>query len=96
MRVPDKIKQAIRDKYAWPGGYPLFLITSDGGALCVECGKKEYKNIVRAVRQDLSDGWNVTAVDINWEDPDLYCDHCNTPIKSAYGERETPCQSTES
>ncbi len=89
MRVPDKIKQAIRDKYAWPGGYPLFLITSDGGALCMNCGKKEYKNIAYAIRHDLSDGWNVIAFDINWEDLELTCDHCNTPIESAYGERET-------
>ena len=89
MRMPDKIKQAIRDQYAWPGGYPLFLITRDGGTLCVECGKKEYKNIVRAIRQNMSDDWNVTAVDINWEDPNMDCDHCNNPIESAYGERET-------
>ena len=45
-KVPAAIKQAIRDKYAWPGGYPLFLVTSDGAALCIDCGKKEYRNII--------------------------------------------------
>ena len=88
MRVPDKIKQAIRDKYAWPGGYPLFLITSDGGALCMKCGKKEYKNIAYAIRHDLSDGWNVIAFDINWEDGALYCAHTGARIPSAYAEPE--------
>lgn len=26
------------------------------------------------------------ACDINWENPDLYCDHSGKPIPSAYGE----------
>ena len=83
-RVDAAVKNAIRNKYAWPGGYPLFLITTDGGALCVACGRKEYKRIAYAVRHALNDGWNAAAVDVNWEDPDLYCDHCNTRIESAY------------
>ena len=32
VKVDKSIKQAIRDKYAWPGGYPLYLLTSDGAA----------------------------------------------------------------
>ena len=83
-RVDAAVKDAIRNKYAWPGGYPLFLITTDGGALCVECGKKEFKRIAYAVRHSLNDGWNAAAVDVNWEDPDLYCDHCDKQIESAY------------
>jgi hypothetical protein len=85
-KVSDEIKQAIRQKYAWPGGYPLFLVTSDGAALCVECGKKEYKQIAYSVRHNLKDGWQVEGADINWEDTELYCDHCSNPIESAYGE----------
>jgi hypothetical protein len=80
------IKDAIRSKYAWPGGYPLYLVTSDGAALCCDCGRKEYKRIAYAIRHHLSDGWRVEAADVNWEDTNLYCDHCNTQIESAYGE----------
>ena len=85
VKVDKKIKQAIRDKYAWPGGYPLFLITSDGAALCTDCGKKAYRNIASAIHNNVSDGWKVEAVDVNWEDTELYCDHCSQPIESAYG-----------
>ena len=85
-KVSVDIKHAIRTKYAWPGGYPLFLIMSDGGALCIDCGKKEFRQIAYAHRHNLKDGWHVAAPNINWEDTDLYCDHCNNKIESAYGE----------
>jgi hypothetical protein len=28
----------------------------------------------------------VEALDVNWENPDLYCDHCGARIESAYAE----------
>ena len=76
--VPVEVREAIRDKYAWPGGYPLYIVMEDGEALCVECGKKEYRL--------LAEGWRPEAPDINWEDPDLYCCHCHERIESAYVE----------
>ncbi len=85
-KVPSEVKNAIKDKYAWPGGYPLYLLTSNCETLCVTCGKKEYKQIVYSTRHTLNDGWRVVAADINWEDPDLYCCHCNARIESAYAE----------
>ena len=84
-RVDTAIKDAIRNKYAWPGGYPLYLLTADGCALCTECGRKEFKQIAYAARHDIKrDSWKIEAACVNWEDPDLYCDHCNTRIESAY------------
>lgn len=81
------IKEAIRHKYAWPGGYPLFLITADGAALCIDCGKKEFRRIASAwASHDNTGGWHVDASDVNWEDTDLYCDHCSKRIESAYGD----------
>ena len=88
-RVPKEIKQAIRYKYAWPGGYPLYLLTSDGCALCVDCGRKEYKQIVFAIRHGLKyDCWKIEGAEVNWEDPILNCDHCDKRIESAYAEDE--------
>lgn len=81
-----ELKTAIRTKYAWPGGYPLFGICCDGGALCIDCMKLEYKQIAYARRNNLRDGWRVDAVEINWEDDCLYCEHCSNLIESAYGE----------
>lgn len=76
------------EKYAWPGGYPLFLGMRDGGCLCIACTEND--RYVRQVTMDptLDDPqWNVDCVEINWED-DLYCDHCNKKIESAYGSDE--------
>ena len=85
MTNTKDIKEAIRHKYAWPGGYPLFLVTQ-GAALCVDCGRKHYRQIAYAIMHGLSDGWKVEAADVNWEDPSLFCDHCSKRIESAYAE----------
>lgn len=66
--------------YAWPGGYPVFHITDDGGALCPDCANAEGH-----VGGD-NDGFRIIGSDVNWEDEDLLCDHCGTQIESAYGE----------
>lgn len=81
-----ELRKAIRAKYAWPGGYPMFCITSDGAALCMECARKEYKQIAYARHHKQNDGWCVVAVDINYEDASLHCDHCSQRIESAYAE----------
>ena len=62
---------------------------SDGGALCFGCAKKEVFTIGRACRdQDRRSGWMVEAVDTNYEDEELFCDHCGEQIESAYGEEK--------
>jgi len=41
-------RAAVRNgAYAWPGGYPLFFICSDGAALCHKCAKAERRNAQR-------------------------------------------------
>lgn len=73
------------EPYAWPGGYPLHVITDDGAALCAKCCGSELASIDTSTR---GDGWRVIASDVNWEDADLYCDHCSERIPSAYAEPE--------
>ena len=34
--------------YAWPGGYPLYFVTSDGAALSFEAVLANWRNIVQA------------------------------------------------
>lgn len=72
--------------YAWPGGYPMYAITSDGAALCPLCVTKERAQIFRSTHEQWPDGWAITAFDINYEDASLYCDHCSKRIESAYAE----------
>ncbi len=72
--------------YAWPGGYPVYYVTSDGAALCPSCTTKERAQIVRSTVEHSHDGWALEGSDINWENSDLYCDHCSKRIESAYAE----------
>lgn len=85
----DLYRTTIRHKYTWPGGYPTFGVMTDGGALCHACLKTERASIVRATLTpgDRS-GWGLAGIDINYEDPDLYCDHCSDRIESAYAEED--------
>ena len=81
-------KDIVRQPYAWPGGYPRYLVMVDGGALCSACCRSEFRNIADSAMRGISDGWRPYDSDINWESPDLYCDHCNKRIESAYAEPE--------
>ena len=74
-------KYLARHPYAWPGGYPLYAITDDGGALCSKCCRSEFRLIAES---DNGDGWHITDITVNYEDPDLYCDNCGELIESAY------------
>lgn len=72
------------EKYAFPGGYPLFYyVESDDGKFhsCPSCINRNRvgKNVIRC------DGH------INYEDDSLYCEVCNKQIESAYGEKENDC-----
>lgn len=86
MKALQAAKTVARDVYAWPGGYPLFVITTDGGALCPACVKSEWRHIVSAsLSNDTRSGWHPAGAEINWEDQNLICDHCSGTIQSAYG-----------
>ena len=67
--------------YAWPGGYPFFYTSQDGGCLCPKCVNENFPATLGDDPQ-----WRVTAVDINWEDDSLHCDHCGSQIEAAYAE----------
>jgi hypothetical protein len=75
--------ELIASPYAWPGGYPMFAVTSDGAALCHRCCDSERSSIGFTCG---TDGRAIVGLAVNWEDPDLFCDHCSNRIESAYGE----------
>lgn len=76
--------ELIASPYA-DGGYPMFAVTSDGGTLCHKCCQTESRSIGTTYG---TDGWAIDALAVNWEDPDLLCDHCGNRIESAYAEDE--------
>ena len=47
-KILAKVKQAIRSPYAWPGGYPLYVVLADGEALSVESAEKNWRLICHA------------------------------------------------
>jgi hypothetical protein len=89
IRTISDFRQAMRNgPYAWPGGYPLYFITSDGAALSFEAAKENCRAILEAIHNHLNDGWRVVACEINYEDADLFCDHTGERIPSAYAETD--------
>lgn len=69
------------DRVTWPGMYPLYYLTKDGGCLCPECANEN---------MDLTTGddpqWQITDVDANYEDTTLYCDNCQKFIPNGNGD----------
>lgn len=85
-----EIKARLRDgPYAWPGGYPVYFVTADGGALSFKAARECWREIVGShLTRRRDSGWYIVGADINWEDPGLYCDHTGERIESAYAEDE--------
>ena len=86
--VRDLMTAVRYGRFTSVGCYPLFFLTSDGGTLDPRTVREEIWTIARAVRDDVNDGWRVVAVDVNWENPDMYDDHTGERIESAYAEPE--------
>ena len=81
--VIDQVKELIRAPYAFPGGYPKFLVMNDSECLCHNCAKENYSLIVRSTGFNYFDGWKAYCVEINWES-EISCAHCGYLIESAY------------
>jgi hypothetical protein len=75
------------DKYAWPGGYPIYALMHDGESMCIDCANKEDLASFDTDPKE-NHGWQIVALDINYEDPNMICCHCNKRIESAYAEDE--------
>ena len=84
-----ELREAIRNPYVWPGGYPAYIILSDGALICHECARENYKSLSNSLRHHLGDGWRPVAHEVYWEGPVDYCAICNKPLKSALGDPDT-------
>lgn len=71
------------ERWAWPGGYPIYYICKDGGVLCSMCANAEIK---LTASTEAADDWRIVAADINYEDNSLYCGHCSGLVEAAYGD----------
>lgn len=56
------LKATLRVKYAWPGGYEIVYLTSDGAILCAQCVRKNFRSVIDDIKQGSgSSGWRVVA-----------------------------------
>jgi hypothetical protein len=85
-QILASVKNAIRNKYAWPGGYPLYVVMADGESISVEAARENWQSIAQATINNAHDGWRAIGAEINWEDASLYCAHSGKRIESAYAE----------
>lgn len=86
INTVSQFKATLRaGKHTRLGGYPLYLICDDGASLCFDCARKEAHQIMRSIKDNEHDGWRVIACDVNYEDCDISCAHCDAPIPCAYG-----------
>ena len=74
--------------YAWPGGYPTYFLCQDGAALSFEAALQNKAEIVDALVSYSDNDWKVVAFEINYENPNLYCEHTGKRIESAYAEED--------
>lgn len=78
------------DAFAWPGGYPIYYVFTDGGVICPACANRNIEEIDAANRGERRfnshGGWAIDGWDVNYEDAELACDHCHKPIGAAYAE----------
>jgi hypothetical protein len=87
LAITRKAKEAIRSGYAWPGGYELALVCNDGGVLCTDCGRKEWRSIAHDTIKGYRTGWDLIGVDVLWEGEN-HCDHCNKCLDAYPAEEE--------
>lgn len=82
------VRAAIRSPYAWPGGYPVYVLLEDGEMLCPGCARGHYRYLSDAARRnDFNDGWKPVGTNVLWETgggPE-HCGHCHAELESAYG-----------
>lgn len=87
----QQIKEALRNPYAWPGGYTTRLYMMDGECLCRSCALANLPELFRAaIAGDKRDSWAVTAHDVHWEVPAEYCAQCGGILPSEYGDPNRP------
>jgi hypothetical protein len=83
----QQVKEAIRNEYAWPGGYPLSIICNDGAAICPNCAKANWHSIAHDTLKGWRTGWDVAGAQILWEGGNC-CEQCNANLDAYPADEE--------
>lgn len=80
------LKETLRaGQWAWPGGYPLYLISADSEPLSFESARECFREICDAMTNDYgAPSWRIVGCEINEEDQQLYCSHSGQRIEASY------------
>lgn len=86
------IKEAIRQPYAWPGGYPQYFVCADGEPLSIKDARENWREIAHTHILTAKHGpkgysdpqWTIVACEVNWEDQHLFSAHSGEAIECAY------------
>lgn len=75
----QKYLDLAKEKFAWPGGYEMYFVTSDGGVLCADCVVNEWADEI--AEADDWGGWKIEGVGSEADTDSLtICDNCNRTI----------------
>ena len=91
IREPDGTLPA----FAWPGGYPVMYLFSDGAGCCAACANGQNGSIARTINEsddNPNDGWYIVGYWIHHEGEPAACEHCGSLTASAYGDPNGRCE----
>ena len=82
IKTTSELKATLRaGGFAWPGGYSIAIITTDGGALCFDCAHKNIRSMFWSLANKCNDGWCADCLQCTSEcDEEIICDNCNKAI----------------
>lgn len=86
IKTPDDLDRALHNMPCTDGGYPTVMVMQDSGVLCGKCAAENKSLILESMRDGYDRQWIPYALQVNYEDPSLYCDKCGNTIEPAYGE----------
>ena len=83
--IVGQVKRAIREPFAWPGGYPVYTVMADGELLCTDCAAHNFKQIVADTYDRWGGSWSAAGAEVKWDGESEYCCNCGKELPSAYG-----------
>lgn len=76
------VRAALRaGGFAWPGGYTLFFVTSDGETLSFKSVRENLRQVLDSTLHNARDGWRVVGIDsVEGCEDEVYCAHSGEQI----------------